>query len=1105
MRPHLLIVLALFLAPTDTAIAKRADSKTDAAETDEVVYPVDPDHLESLAWRDVGPLRGGRVAAVAGIPQDRETYYFGATGGGVWKTTNAGVSWAPISDGTFGGSIGAVAVSEWDPNVVWVGGGEKTVRGNVSHGDGVWRSVDAGKTWTHVGLADSRHVPRIRIHPRNPDEAWVCALGHLFGPNEERGVFHTQDGGATWTKVLYTNENAGCVDLALDPNNPRVLYATFWRVKRTPWSLESGGEGSTMWKSTDSGETWTEITANPGLPTGTLGIMGIDVSRSNSDNLYAIVEAEDGGVFRSRDAGATWTRTNEERALRQRAWYYTRIYADPTDEEQVYVLNVRFHRSKDGGRSFQRISVPHGDNHDLWIDPADPLRMIQSNDGGANVSEDGGETWSTQRNQPTAQMYRVSTDNAFPYRILGGQQDNSTIRMRHRSFSGGGIDRREWEPSAGCECGHVVAKPDDPDIVYGGCYGGQLERVDHRTGSSRAVDVWPDDPMGWGAADLKYRFQWNFPLFFSPHDPNRLYTAAQVLFRSDDSGESWQVISPDLTHNDASKMGASGGPITKDNTSVEYYGTIFAALESPHEKGVLWAGTDDGRLHISRDDGENWAEVTPEGLPPWMQINSIEAHPTEPGGLYVAGTRYKLDDFRPYLYKTSDYGASWSQITDGIDDDHFTRVIRADPDRAGLLYAGTERGVYVSFDDGGEWQPLQLNLPHVPITDLAVKEKDLVAATQGRGFWILDDLSLLHQIEAGGDASSSDHHLYAPRTTLRLAGFRGFGSSDRTGADPATGAVLRYHMAALEDGESEPATDKDPADGEDGDDAAADETQEAAEETTESVAVKLEILEPDGDIVRTFTAKPPEGTPPDPKNRDAILDVSPGSHRIVWNLRYAGPENFAGMVVWNRASAGPTAVPGTYSARLTVGEGDDAWTQEVPIEVVKDPRSSASQADLREQFDFLVAVRDKLTETHQQVGRIRDAKGQIQSVLGRLPETPEDETDPYAEVRDQAKALTEALEKIEKALYQTQNQSPQDPLNFPIRLNDKLAGLYSTAMRGDFRPTAGAKAVRDDLVSAIDEELAALEAIWSEQLPAFNNAVKVADVPYVKIEDETED
>ncbi|MHC5066331.1 MAG: WD40/YVTN/BNR-like repeat-containing protein, partial [Planctomycetota bacterium] len=729
-------------------------------EASNKIHGVPSDALEAYKWREVGPYRGGRSAAVAGIPQDRQQYYFGATGGGVWKTLDGGRSWENVSDGFFGGSIGAVAVSEWDPNVVYVGGGEKTLRGNVSHGDGMWRSTDAGRSWHEIGLKDSRHISRIRIHPKNPDLVYAAVMGHLFGPNEERGVFRSKDGGQNWEKVLFVSDKAGCVDLAMDPTNPRILYASIWQVKRTPYSLDSGGPDSGMYKSTDGGDNWEEISANEGLPEGPLGIVGIAVSASNPDNLYAMIEAKEGGLFRSRDAGETWTKTDDERDRRQRAWYYTRVYADPVDEESVYVLNVQFHHSKDGGRSFTQISVPHGDNHDLWIDPNDPKRMIQSNDGGANVSFDGGETWTQQDGQPTAQMYRVSTDNDFPYRLLGGQQDNSAVRIRSRSLLGGSIGVRDWEPTAGGESGFIVAKPDNPDIVIGGSYGGTMVITNHRTGERRSINVWPDNPMGWGAADLQYRFQWNYPIFFSPHDPDLLYAAANVLFVSRDLGGSWEPISPDLTRNEKSMQGSSGGPITQDNTSVEYYCTIFAALESPHEPGVIWTGSDDGLIYITRNAGKDWENVTPPGIPEWMQINNIEAHPRLKGGLYVAGTRYKSDDFAPYLYKTEDYGKTWTKITDGIDPIHFTRAIRADPERQGLLYAGTERGMYVSYDDGKNWSSLQLNLPVVPITDLAVKEGDLVAATQGRGYWILDNVSFLHQLSPR--VGQAEVHLFTP-------------------------------------------------------------------------------------------------------------------------------------------------------------------------------------------------------------------------------------------------------------------------------------------------------------------------------------------------------
>lgn len=1023
--------------------------------------PIDPALLESMQWREVGPYRGGRSAAVAGIPSQPEVYYFGATGGGVWKTQDSGASWQPVSDGFFGGSIGAVAVSEWDPNVVYVGGGEKTVRGNVSHGDGVWKSNDAGKTWSHMGLDDSRHIPRIRIHPRNPDLVYAAVLGHLYGPNEQRGIYRSEDGGATWSRVYSVGPEAGAVDLAMDPTNPRILYASFWRVLRTPYSLESGGEGSGLFKSTDGGDTWTELSGNQGFPAAPLGIIGITVSPTNPENLYAIVEAEKGGVYRSRDGGETWTRTNEQRDLRQRAWYYTRIYADPASEESVYVVNVRFHHSKDGGKTFSTIDTPHGDNHDLWIDPADPLRMIQANDGGANVSNDGGKTWSPQSNQPTAQMYRVSTDNDFPYRLLGGQQDNSAIRIRSRSTQGGSITRRDWDPTAGGESGHIVAHPENPDQVYGGSYGGFLSFVDHRTGERRAVNVWPDNPMGWGAADLTYRFQWNFPIFFSPHDSGILYAAANVLFRSRDGGHSWEAISPDLTRNDASTMGPSGGPITKDNTSVEYYGTIFSALESPHEPGVLWTGSDDGLVFLSRDNGANWTNVTPDSFPEWLQINGIEAHPTEPGGLYLAGTRYKSDDFSPYLYRTLDYGTTWTRIDRGIDRQHFTRALRADPDRPGLLYAGTERGVYVSFDDGDRWQSLQRNLPIVPITDLAIKEKDLVAATQGRGYWILDDLTPLHQLDP--KTAESRAALLRPRKTWRLATRRD-DEPENAGTNPPVGAVIHFWLdeKALEEGD-----------------------------------VRLEILDGTGDLIRTFTPEPdPDAEEaesdddPDWKDDPRQLELQAGMNRFAWDLRYPRAEGFPGLVLWNRRLDGPMAVPGLYEVRLIVGES----TFEEDLELVQDPRSSATREDLEAQLRFGLEARDLLTETHASLRDLRKLREQLQSL-----QTRHEESIAESELAEALQSTLDQLTEIEETLYQTKNQSPQDPLNFPIRLNDKLAGLLGVSQVGAYPPTVQMIAVKDALTAAIRAELDRWQTIKEQDLLRINDLAQQARLPAVAL------
>ncbi len=1099
---RLTLPLALLLC-LDTAPVLAADKTPKAAPavpTPDASRDVfNPSLLKALRWREVGPYRGGRSAAVAGIPSQPSTYYFGGTGGGVWKTTDGGRSWANISDGFFGGSIGAVAVSEWDPNVVYAGGGEKTVRGNVSHGDGLWKSTDAGKTWKHAGLADSRHIPRIRIHPKDPDLVYAAVLGHLFGPNEMRGVYRSPDGGATWKRVLHVDDETGAVDLAMDPTNPRVLYAGMWRVRRTPYSLESGGPGSGLWKSTDGGDTWTELTRNPGLPEGTVGIVGVTVSPTNADNVYAILEAEEGGVFRSQDGGKTWTRTNEDRALRQRAWYYTRIYADPADQESVYVLNVRFHRSKDGGKTFSAIPTPHSDNHDLWIAPDDPLRMIESNDGGANVSADGGRTWTGQDNQPTAQFYRVTTDNAPPYRILGAQQDNSAVRISSRGQDDG-IGFRDWDVTAGGESGHIVADPQNPDVVYGGSYGGFLTRLNHRTQELRDVNAWPDDPMGGGAAELKHRFQWNFPIFFSPHDPDTLYVASQHLLKSTDEGQSWQVISPDLTRNDKSRQGPSGGPITKDNTSVEYYGTVFAAVESPLEAGVLWAGSDDGLLHVSRDGGKSWKNVTPRGLPEWAMINSLEAHPFEKGGVYAAATRYKLDDFRPYLFKTTDYGATWTRLDAGLDPLHYTRVVRAAPGKRGLLYAGTERGTYASWDDGGSWRPLQLNLPIVPVTDMTIKEDDLIVATQGRGFWVLDDLGPVRELAP--EVGRQPLHLFPSAPTTRFWGAstpdddspRGTGQ----GENPASGVVLYYWLPkALAQGQ----------------------------------VAKLEILEGNGAVIRTFTSKekkekPAAGVPDatdkksseekggelttedepelseeEKKAQEELPEVpaEPGLNRFVWDMRYEPAKEFPQMILWSGDLVGPRIVPGRYQARLTVGQE----TRTVPFEVRNDPRSSATQADLEAQFQFLLATRDKLNQTHDAIRRIREVRTQLDDLRQRLRRAGT--SGEHKALLDAARSLDRKMTAVEEALYQTKNRSPQDPLNFPIRLNDKLNAVASSAATGDFRPTAQAVQVRDELVAAIDAELAKLDEIWRTDLPELNRlaggegiTAVIAPVPRLK-------
>lgn len=1023
----------------------------DAAPTSE------SSRFEVLEYRSIGPHRGGRSAAVAGIPGNATTYYMGAAGGGVWRTEDAGQTWANLTDGYFGGSIGAVAVSQWDPNVIYVGGGEKTVRGNVSHGSGMWKSTDRGKTWQSIGLTDSHHIARILIHPRNPDIVYAAVMGHLYGPSEERGVYRSMDGGASWERVLFSNADAGAVEMCMDPSNPRIIFASTWRGRRTPWSLSSGGEGSSMWKTTDGGDTWTEIIGNEGMPEGTIGISGVSVSAADPSVVYAIIEAAEGGVFRSNDGGETWSRINSERKLRQRAWYYSRIFADPQDVDTVYVLNVSFWRSKDGGKTYESISTPHGDHHDLWIDPTNSDRMVIGDDGGAQVSLNRGASFSTYYNQPTAQFYRVTVDDSFPYRIYGAQQDNSTLRVAHRSIGGSTIGERDWEPTAGGESGWLAPDPRNNEIVYGGSYGGFLTRRNHETGENRAVNVWPDNPLGAGAEDMNPRFNWNFPILFSRHEEGVLYAAGNILFRSTDEGQSWTAISPDLSYNDPDTLGPSGGPITKDNTGVEYFATIFSIAESVTEPGVIWCGTDDGRLHITRNGGESWQEVTPPGLPQWMQFNAIDADPLRPGGAYVAGTRYKSDDFEPYLYKTDDYGATWTRIDNGIARDAFTRVVRADPKRDGLLYAGTETGMWISMDDGANWESFQLNLPIVPITDLVVKNDDLVVATQGRSFWVLDDLTMLHQWS--DSFGSFDAWLFDPRPTYRLRGGRREGSLTE-GTNPYGGVVLHYHLR---------------------------------EDLPEDGSLTLEILDGDREVIRTLIQKPAGDSEGDadrrPGDPEPVLDREAGTHRYIWNLRYPGASTFDGIINWGGGLSGPRAVPGTYHAVLKL---NDEVVGDTTIELLMDPRIESDLAGLQEQFDFLIQIRDKATETHDAIARIREIRKQVQAVYARAEGHSSLEG-----LKAAGDAMLDELKVIEETLYQTKSRSNQDPLNFPIRLNNKLTALGGTASMGDFRPTAQSYGVYEDLVAKIDVELAKLAAIEADRIPAFNTLVASQEIPAI--------
>lgn len=997
--------------------------------------------LVKTKYRLVGPFRGGRSGAVTGDTKYKNTFYFGATGGGVWKTLDGGSNWKNISDKFFGGSIGSITTAPGDNTILYVGEGENTLRGNVSEGFGIWRTDDGGRSWRNLGLKDTRHIIRIVIHPKNPDIVWVAAIGHLFGPNEERGVFKTVDGGKTWKKVLYVNNQTGCSDLIMEPGNPAVLYAATWRILRTPYSLESGGNGGGIWKSVDGGETWKNISANKGLPKGLWGISGITVSPSNTDKIYAIIENKDGGLFASNDAGETWTLQSSDNNIRQRAWYYSKIFVDPKNENVVYALNVEFLKSTDGGKTFKGINTPHGDHHDLWIDPENGNRMIIADDGGAQISFDGGENWSTYMNQPTAQFYRVSTDNHFPYRILGAQQDNSTIRILSRSESGQ-ITQDNWQETAGAESGYVVADPLNPDIVYGGNYSGYLSRLDHKTGENRAVSVWPDDPLGAGANVSKYRFQWNFPIFFSPHNPKKLYAGGNMLFATENEGASWTALSGDLTTNDKSKQQASGGPITKDNTGVEVYCTIFTATESALEKDLLWTGSDDGLIHISKDGGINWTNVTPAAAGQWMMWNCVETDPFVNGKAYFVGTKYKSDDFAPYIFKTEDYGKTWVKITNGIAPNHFTRALRADKKVKGLLYAGTEYGMYISYDDGANWKPLQLNLPVVPITDLTLKENDLIVATQGRSFWILDDLSVIQQKATG--ITNKNLHVFAVNDAYRYSGYQNL-SVKNAGINPPNGSVINYWLKTVDD----------------------------------SSKVSIEILDKNKKTIKTFSNQA--------KEKEEKIEVNKGINQFFWNMLYPAAEKIEGQIIWHGNVPGPKAAPGNYYYKIKT----DKDSAEGNFLIKANPVYNLTQQEYEDQFIFLITIRDKFTDIQKAIKNIRDVRKQINDF------TEKQGKDLPKEIKQQADTINKQITIIEEALHQTKAKSGQDVLNYPIRLDDKISGLYDFASSGHAPPAKQVKDAYNELSAQVDVQLNALKKIMDVDVVKLNDLIREKALPVI--------
>ena len=1016
------------------------------------VAHVDENLFGAMRWRQVGPFRGGRVLAVTGVPGEPNVFYFGAASGGIWRSTDAGANWQPIFDKESIASIGSIAVAASDHNVIYAGSGEACIRGNITYGNGVYKSVDGGKNWKNVGLKDTRHIGAVIIDPKNPNIVFVAALGHAYGSNEERGVFRSTDGGATWQKVLFRDNKTGAIDIVFDPNNSNTLFASLWQVYRTPWSLDSGGPGSGLYKSTDGGSTWKHLEAH-GLPAGILGRIGISVSGADSNRVYALVEAKEGGLFRSEDGGENWAKVNDDGRLRQRAWYFTHIFADPKSADTVYILNTGMLRSSDGGRSFNLLNAPHGDHHGLWIDPDHPQRLINGNDGGATVSTDGGKTWTTQYNQPTAQFYHVITDNRWPYFIYGAQQDNSTIAIKSYDDDGV-IGRQDWFQVGGGESGYIAPYPPDPSIVYAGAEG-LISRFDKRTEQAVDISVWPLDVSGNGAENLLHRFNWTSPLLISPHDPNTLYSAAEMLFKSTNGGQSWAAISPDLTRNDKAKQKPSGGAITLDITSVEYYDTIFAVAESPLKKDLLWVGTDDGLVHVTTDGGQNWSKVSPKEMPEWSMISIVEASHYDPGTAYIAVDRHKQDDFRPLIYRTGDYGTSWTAIANGIPEGSYVRSVREDPKRKGLLFAGTETGAYFSLDDGANWQPLKLNLPTVPVHDLNIHGDDLIAATHGRAFWVLDDIIPLRQID--GNSTTAQMLLYQPQTVVRLHLPEAIERRGPVGDDPPLGAILDYYF-----------------------------------KTAPQDEVKLEIFDSAGKLVRGLSSRekkemeqPPEW--PDQIKEVTTIPASAGMNRYAWNLRWEPPVKIPGAFYTGNGPEGPMALPGKYMVKLTTG----SQSQSHPLEIVQDPRvKNVTQADLQKQFELLLQVRDANTDLHRSVNQVRELRGQLKALQQRFANDPR-----MKPVLEQAEALDKKMTPVEERLIQVNMKGSEGNLAFPNMLNEQYDSFRSSVEAGDNAPTQQQAEVARMLRGQLDQQLAAWKQILSADLPAFNALIKKSDMP----------
>jgi photosystem II stability/assembly factor-like uncharacterized protein len=1036
-------------APKAASTAQAAPASAASNPDDAEPAKAEEKPFKGMRYRLIGPFRGGRSLTAAGIPGDPTTYYFGATGGGVWKSTDGAMTWSSVFDKEGTSAIGSIAVASSNHNVVYVGTGEACIRGNISHGDGVYRSLDAGKTWKNVGLKDSRAIGKVIVNPTNPDIVFVAALGHPYGPNTERGIFRTTDGGKTWEKVLYKDENTGGIDVAFDPHNPNIIFAALWQARRTSWSMASGGPGSGIYRSNDGGTTWKHLEEH-GLPKGPYGKIGVAVA-ANSDRVYALIEAHnpDGGLYRSDDGGESWQLVNPDHSLWQRPWYYMHVIADPRDENVLYIMNVESYKSTDGGHLFNKVRVPHGDNHGLWIDPQNTRRMIASNDGGVTVTLDGGKTWSLQDNQPTAQFYHVTTDTVTPYRVYGAQQDSGTVAIVSRSDDGS-IGHSDWYDVGGGEAGYIAPDPRDPNIVYAADYQGNITRYDRHIGQVRSITEMPELSDAHGAANLEHRFQWTAPVMLSPHDPNTLYHAGERLFKTTDGGVHWQAISPDLTRNDKEKQKASGGDITIDDSGTEYYDTIFALAESPITKGMLWVGTDDGLIQLTQDDGKTWTNITPKDMPDWSRISQIDASTHDAGTGYVAVDRHQFDDLRPYIYKTSDYGKTWTKLGQGIPDNAFVRVVREDPKKRGLLYAGTETGVYVSFNDGANWRPLQLNLPTTPVHDLVIKDNDLIVATHGRAFWILDDLSPLRQYS--DDVAKKDAFLYAPATAYRIQAGAGGGDrhpSKRTGQNPPAGAVIYYFL------------------------------KDAPKAETEA---KIEILDASGKVIRKYSSAEyntlDEPLDPDDKKPEKQIKPDAGLNRFVWDLRYDEARHVPGYYLWEYGAGarGPVAAPGHYGVRLTVGN----QTQTASLDLKLDPRVQVSQADLEQQMSLLLQTRDELSRVYDAVNQIQDVRSQLSGLKRRLPENASTKT-----IVNAADDLEKKLVAVREELINLTISANEDSLAYPPQLDAKLAFLAMDVGTADSAPTEAEQKEFEKLKRQSGELIGRWEDLQRRDLAAF--------------------